>query len=138
MRFIRKTHYVQDVDLIKHRGQRFWYGLLAIVLVLAPLGLDRFYLGELSLVFIHHPVKAHLEIAAPIQGKYPPQIHHCHTGIELIPVACRKAGTEAVGVLRTELLAVLLDKPIAQPIDPVLSGLYNRLFEFRQVVVDAP
>jgi branched-chain amino acid transport system permease protein len=53
VRFIRKTHYVQDVDLIKHPGQRFWYGLLAIVLVLAPLGLDRFYLGELSLVFIY-------------------------------------------------------------------------------------
>ena len=52
MRFVRKTHYVQDINIIKHRGQRFWYGLLAIVVVLAPLGLGRFYVGELSQVFI--------------------------------------------------------------------------------------
>lgn len=53
MRFVRKTHYIQDINIIKHPGQRFWYGLLAIVVVAAPLGLDRFYLGELSQVFIY-------------------------------------------------------------------------------------
>jgi branched-chain amino acid transport system permease protein len=53
MRFIRKTHYVQDVALFQHNGQRFWYGLLLIVLLIAPFVLDRFYLGELALVFIY-------------------------------------------------------------------------------------
>lgn len=53
MRFIFKTHYSQDVDLFKHNGQRFWYGLLAIAVVLAPLGLDNFYAGELALVYIY-------------------------------------------------------------------------------------
>ncbi len=53
MRFIRKTHYGQDVDLFKHNGQRFWYGLLALLLLLVPLLLDRFYLGELALVYIY-------------------------------------------------------------------------------------
>ena len=53
MRFIRKTHYRQDIALLKHNGQRFWYGLLVIFVLAAPLWLDRFYLGELSLVFIY-------------------------------------------------------------------------------------
>ncbi len=53
MRFVRKTHYNQDIQLFKHNGQRFWYGLLAVFVLAAPLWLDRFYLGELSLVFIY-------------------------------------------------------------------------------------
>ena len=53
MRFIRKTHYGQDIDLFQHNGQRFWYGLLAAAALLAPLVLDRFYLGELAFVCIY-------------------------------------------------------------------------------------
>ncbi len=53
MRFIFKTRYRQDVDLFKHNGQRFCFGLLAIAVLAAPLGLDRFYLGELALVYIY-------------------------------------------------------------------------------------
>jgi branched-chain amino acid transport system permease protein len=53
MRFIRKTRYEQDVALFAHGGQWFWYGLLLAAAVLAPLVLDRFYLGELALVFIY-------------------------------------------------------------------------------------
>ncbi len=53
MRFIRKTHYNQDIQLLKHNGQRFWYGLLVLIVLSAPFWLGRFYLGELSLVFIY-------------------------------------------------------------------------------------
>jgi branched-chain amino acid transport system permease protein len=53
LRFILKTRYQQDVDLFKHNGQRFWYGLLAIAVLLAPLTLDSFYVGELALVYIY-------------------------------------------------------------------------------------
>ncbi|MBO6556819.1 MAG: branched-chain amino acid ABC transporter permease [Pseudomonadales bacterium] len=53
MRFIRKTHYKQDIQLFKHEGQVFWYGLLAAGLLAAPFLLSDFYLGELSLVFIY-------------------------------------------------------------------------------------
>lgn len=53
MRFIRKTRYQDDIALFRHNGQRFWYGLLLLALVLAPLGLDRFFLGEFALVFIY-------------------------------------------------------------------------------------
>jgi branched-chain amino acid transport system permease protein len=53
MRFIKKTHYNQDIQLFKHQGQLFWYGALGIALLLSPLVLSDFYLGELSLVFIY-------------------------------------------------------------------------------------
>lgn len=53
MRFIRKTHYYQDVQLFKHEGQVFWYGLLGLGLLVIPFVFSDFYLGELSLVFIY-------------------------------------------------------------------------------------
>lgn len=52
MRFIRKTHYNQDIDLIQHNGQVLWYGLLALAVFAGPLWLDRFLMGEFALVFI--------------------------------------------------------------------------------------
>ena len=53
MRFILKTRYSQDIELLRHNGQRFWFGLLTIAVLLAPLVLDTFYLGELSLLYIY-------------------------------------------------------------------------------------
>ncbi|MBT8077428.1 MAG: branched-chain amino acid ABC transporter permease [Gammaproteobacteria bacterium] len=53
MRFVFKTNYRQDVDLFEHNGQRFWYGLLMLALLVAPLFLGTFYLGELALVLIY-------------------------------------------------------------------------------------
>lgn len=52
MRFLFRTRYADDIRLFQHRGQIFWYALLAAALVIAPLVLDRFYVGELSFVFI--------------------------------------------------------------------------------------
>ena len=53
MRFIKKTHYGQDIQLFKHGGQVFWYSLLGLALLAAPFTLTDFYLGEISLVFIY-------------------------------------------------------------------------------------
>ena len=33
MRFLFKTTYLQDIRLVKHGGQAFWYGLLVVALV---------------------------------------------------------------------------------------------------------
>ena len=52
MRFIRKTKYQQDVNLIKHSGHVLWYGLLLLAVFSGPLWLDRFLLGEFAFVFI--------------------------------------------------------------------------------------
>lgn len=53
MRFLFKTDYRQDVRLFRHGGQRFWYGLLLLLVLLLPLTIGDFYLGELALVFIY-------------------------------------------------------------------------------------
>lgn len=53
MRFMFKTTWRQDIDLFKHNGQRFWFGLLALVVLIAPVFLSTFYVGELALVYIY-------------------------------------------------------------------------------------
>lgn len=53
MRFIFKTKYAQDIAIFKHNGQRFWYGLLVVAVLLVPVGLGSFYVGELALVYIY-------------------------------------------------------------------------------------
>src|SRR5579864_617000 len=52
MRYLFKTDYRQDTTLWRHGGDLFWYGLLAIVLLLLPFVLSEFYVGELGGVFV--------------------------------------------------------------------------------------
>ncbi|MCH1550562.1 MAG: branched-chain amino acid ABC transporter permease, partial [Pseudomonadales bacterium] len=53
MRFIRRTDYEQDINLVQHKGHVLWYGLLLLLVFSAPLWLDRFLLGEFTYVFIY-------------------------------------------------------------------------------------
>jgi branched-chain amino acid transport system permease protein len=53
MRVIFKKDYDQDIELAKHNGHRFWYGLLFLCALVAPLVLEPYYLGELSRVLIY-------------------------------------------------------------------------------------
>jgi branched-chain amino acid transport system permease protein len=53
MRFIRKTKYFQDVQLVPHSGYLVWYGLLLLAVLSGPLWLDRYLLGEFTMVFIY-------------------------------------------------------------------------------------
>jgi branched-chain amino acid transport system permease protein len=52
MRYLFRTQYRQDIALWQHHGDRFWYGLLAILTLIAPLVLGEFYIGELGAVYI--------------------------------------------------------------------------------------
>lgn len=52
MRVVFKTSYNQDINIFKHRGYVFWYGLLLASLVLLPLFLGEFFLGEMAFIFI--------------------------------------------------------------------------------------
>jgi branched-chain amino acid transport system permease protein len=52
MRYLFRTQYRQDMALWRHNGDRFWYGLLAILTLIAPLVLGEFYIGELGAVYI--------------------------------------------------------------------------------------
>jgi branched-chain amino acid transport system permease protein len=53
VRFIFKTDYDQDLRLFRHPGAVFWYALLAVVLIAAPLVLDRYLLSQASFVGIY-------------------------------------------------------------------------------------
>jgi len=52
VRILFKTSYLDDIRLFHHSGSRLWYGLLVAVLLVVPLVLAEFYVGELSQVFI--------------------------------------------------------------------------------------
>tara|TARA_B100001057_G_scaffold374765_1_gene379451 strand:- start:497 stop:1570 length:1074 start_codon:yes stop_codon:yes gene_type:complete len=52
MRFIFKTNYSQDINMTRHSGDRFWYGLLILIMVAMPFFIDDFYLGEISYICI--------------------------------------------------------------------------------------
>ena len=53
MRFQFKTSYNQDIRLFRDKVDGFWYGLLAIGVVILPLLLDDYSVGEISWVFIY-------------------------------------------------------------------------------------
>jgi branched-chain amino acid transport system permease protein len=53
MRFLFKTDYVQDIRLVRHGGQVFWYGLLLAVLLAAPIIFADYWLSQLSFVLIY-------------------------------------------------------------------------------------
>lgn len=53
MRFIFKTDYEQDIRLFKHAGQRFWYGVLAVALLLAPWWAGEYVMSQLHFILIY-------------------------------------------------------------------------------------
>ena len=53
MRFIFKTDYGQDIALVKHSGQIFWYGLLVLAMLAAPFWAGDYWLSQLSFVLIY-------------------------------------------------------------------------------------
>lgn len=106
MRFIFKKSYRQDVDLFSHGGQRFWYGLLAIAVLAAPLVLDSFYLGELALVYIYAIAGIGLMLLVG------------YTGL----VSLGHAAFLAIGAYTH---AYLLSKGLPLPISLIAAGLFT-------------
>jgi branched-chain amino acid transport system permease protein len=53
MRFLFKTHYLQDIRLFQHEGEVFCYALLAVLLIAAPWLLGGYWLSQLSFVLIY-------------------------------------------------------------------------------------
>lgn len=52
MRIVFKTSYEADIRLFKHGVQAAWYALLLVLAIAAPLVIDSFYVGELTMVLI--------------------------------------------------------------------------------------
>jgi branched-chain amino acid transport system permease protein len=70
MRFIFKTDYGQDIDLVKHGGQKFWYGLLMLVMLAAPWLFTEYYLAQLTFVLIYAIVGLGLMLLAGFTGQF--------------------------------------------------------------------
>ena len=58
MRFLFKTSYLQDIRLVKHGGQAFWYGLLIAALLASPWLLSEYWLAQLTFVLIYGIVES--------------------------------------------------------------------------------
>ena len=64
MRFLFKTSYAQDLRLAKHSGHVFWYGLLCLALMTAPLFTPEYWLAQLTFVLIYAVVGLGLMLLA--------------------------------------------------------------------------
>ena len=53
MQIVFKTSYDQDIDLLSKRGEYLRVGLVIAAMLAAPLVLDVYYLGELSLLLVY-------------------------------------------------------------------------------------
>ncbi len=69
MRFIFKTDYGQDLRLIKHSGQAFWYGLLMVVLLAAPWWAGDYVMTQLQFICIYSIVGFGLMILTGFTGQ---------------------------------------------------------------------
>ncbi len=70
MGFIFKTSYDQDIDLAKHGGHRFWYGLLVLALVVAPWVVSEYGLSQLTFILIYGIVALGLMLLAGFTGLF--------------------------------------------------------------------
>lgn len=70
MRFIFKTDYAQDIRLVKHGGQAFWYGALLLALLAAPWIVPEYYLAQLTFVLIYAIVGLGLMLLAGFTGQF--------------------------------------------------------------------
>jgi branched-chain amino acid transport system permease protein len=69
MRFLFKTRYEQDLALFKHGGQKFWYGLLLLGLVAAPLVFSDYFISQLVFVWIYSVVALGLMLLVGFTGQ---------------------------------------------------------------------
>ena len=69
MRFLFKTDYEQDIRLFKHGGQRFWYGLLVLLLLAAPYVAGEYLLSQLQFICIYSIVGLGLMLLVGFTGQ---------------------------------------------------------------------
>src|SRR3972149_12162855 len=69
MRFIFKTDYEQDIRLIRHGGQAFWYCALLAVLLAAPWLLPEYFVSQITFMFIYGIVGLGLMLLSGFTGQ---------------------------------------------------------------------
>lgn len=53
MRFLFKTSYGDDIRLVRHSGQTFWYGLLLAVMIALPFTLGNYWITQANMIMIY-------------------------------------------------------------------------------------
>ena len=109
MRYLFRTRYEQDIALFRHNGDRFWYSLLAVAVLIAPAVLGEFYIGELGGVFIFAIAGVGLMLLAGYTGL-----------ISLGNAAFLGIGAYTNSVLLAQGVPFLITLPV--------SGLFTALF----------
>ena len=69
MRFLFKTDYAQDLNLFKHGGQVFWYGLLMALLLAAPFTVGEYVMSQLHFICIYSIVGLGLMLLVGFTGQ---------------------------------------------------------------------
>ena len=107
MRFIFKTDYGQDIRLFPHAGAVFWYAVLAVAVIAAPLVLDNYLLSQASFVAIYAIAGVGLMLLSGFTGQ----------------ISLGHAAFFAVGSYTEALLvAAGVPFPVSLPIAGLLAG----------------
>jgi branched-chain amino acid transport system permease protein len=70
MRYVFKTSYDQDIDLARDHTQRFWYAVLLILALGAPLLLSDYWLSQLTFICIYGTVGVGLMLLTGFTGQF--------------------------------------------------------------------
>jgi branched-chain amino acid transport system permease protein len=112
LRFVFKTSYQQDIRLVKHGGQAFWYGVLGVLLLLAPWWAGEYAMSQLHFVLIYSIVGFGLMMLVGFTGQislghaaflavgaYTEALMQAAGVPFLVSIACAALFSAAVGVI---------------------------------------
>ncbi len=112
MRFLLKTRYEYDIRLFRDRIDVIWYALLLALLLAAPFFLGRFYIGEMTFVFIYAIAGLGLMLLTGFTGQ-----------VSLGHAAFLAIGAYAHGFLLSQGWPLLLAMPTAMLVTGVIGSI---------------
>ncbi|TAK51012.1 MAG: branched-chain amino acid ABC transporter permease [Betaproteobacteria bacterium] len=110
MHVVRKTSYEQDMQLFAHRGVAFWYGVLVLAALLAPLALNTYYLSLLTFVCVYAVAGVGLMLLTGYAGQ-----------VSLGHAAFLAAGAYTEAILQAHGIPFVLSLPAAAAVAAALG-----------------
>ncbi len=110
MHAVRKTSYDQDMQLFAHRGVAFWYGVLILAALLAPLALNTYYLSLLTFVCVYAVAGVGLMLLTGYAGQ-----------VSLGHAAFLAAGAYTEAILQAHGIPFVLSLPAAAAVAAALG-----------------
>lgn len=69
MRFVKRINYIQDIQLFKYPSTAVWYFLLVVLIILAPLMLETYWISLLNMIGIYIIVSLGLNLLSGYTGQ---------------------------------------------------------------------